>query len=89
MEMWAKMLHSICNMSTCGLPDMCALGPRACGPWASGRTYQADHLCPNTINVPLCMGRSKEKAGIHLKYYPEKRDTFEMYHGKIMHIIGG
>ena len=34
-------------------------------------------------------GRIKGKAGIHLKYYPENRDTFEMYPGKAMHIIGG
>ena len=30
-----KILHSICNMSTCGLPDMFTLDPRACGPEAS------------------------------------------------------
>ena len=30
-----------------------------------------------------------KKAGIHLKYYPESRDTFEMYPGKVMHMIGG
>ena len=35
-------------------------------------------------------GRIKgKKAGIHLKYYPENRDTFEMYPGKVMHMIGG
>ena len=38
--------------------------------------------------VPLCVGGSKRKAGIHLKYYPESRDTFEMYPGKVMHMIG-
>ena len=27
----------------------------------------------------LCVGRSKVKAGIQLKYIPEKRDTTEMY----------
>ena len=32
MEMWAKVLHSICNMGTCGLPDMYTLSPQACGP---------------------------------------------------------
>ena len=31
----------------------------------------------------------KGKAGIHLKYYPENKDTFEMYPGKVMHMIGG
>ena len=31
MEMWLKVLHSICNMGTCGLPDMYTLGPRAQG----------------------------------------------------------
>ena len=41
------------------------------------------------LHVPLCVDGSKGKAGIHLKYYPEKRDTFEMYPGKVMHIIGG
>ena len=38
--------------------------------------------------VPLCMGGSKGKAGIHLIYYPENRDAFEMYPGKVMHMIG-
>ena len=41
------------------------------------------------IYVPLCVGGSKGKAGIQLKYIPEKRDTFEMYPGKVMHIIRG
>ena len=35
------------------------------------------------------MGESKGKAEIHLIYYPENRDTFEMYPGKVMHMIGG
>ena len=39
--------------------------------------------------VPLCVGGSKGKAGIHLKYIPENRDTFEMYPGKVIHIIVG
>ena len=39
--------------------------------------------------VPLCVGGSKGKTGIHLKYYAESRDTFEMYPGKVMHMIGG
>ena len=43
--MWLKELHSICNMGTCGLPDMYILSPRACGPRISECTYQADHLC--------------------------------------------
>ena len=38
--------------------------------------------------VPLCMGGSKGKAGMQLKYIPEKRDTTEMYPGKLMHITG-
>ena len=60
--------------------------PSGFGVYISGRP-----LVPmlQILNVPLCMGRSKEKAGIHLKYYPDNRDTFEMYHGEIMHIIGG
>ena len=37
--------------------------------------------------VPLCVGGSKGKAGIHLKYYPERRDAFEMYPGKSMHML--
>ena len=41
------------------------------------------------IYVPLCVGGSKVKAGIHLKYYSENRDTFKMYPGKVMHMIGG
>ena len=28
MEMWVKVLHSICIMGTRGLPDMYTLGPR-------------------------------------------------------------
>ena len=40
------------------------------------------------ICITLC-GRVKGKAGIHLKCYPENRDTFEMYPGKVMHMIGG
>ena len=31
-----KVLHSICNMGTRGLPDMYTLSPRARGPRASG-----------------------------------------------------
>ena len=31
------------------------------------------------IYVSLCVGGLKGKAGIHLKYYPGNRDTFEMY----------
>ena len=41
------------------------------------------------LDVPLCVGRSKGKAGIHFKYYTENRDTFQMYPGKVMHMIGG
>ena len=41
------------------------------------------------IYVPLCVGTSKGKVGIQLKNIPEKRDTTEMYPGKVMHIIGG
>ena len=44
MEMWLKGLHSTCNMGTHGLPDMYTLSPQACGPQASGSTYQADML---------------------------------------------
>ena len=42
MEIWAKVLHSICNMGTRGLPDMHTPSPRARGPRAPGRTHQAD-----------------------------------------------
>ena len=31
MEMWVKVLHSICNMGTHGLSDMYTLSPRARG----------------------------------------------------------
>ena len=41
------------------------------------------------VYVSLCVGGSKDKAGIQLKCIPGKRDTTEMYHGKVMHIIGG
>ena len=41
------------------------------------------------IYVPLYVGGSKGKAGINLKYYSENSNTFEMYPGKVMHIIGG
>ena len=27
MKMWVKVLHTICNMGTCGLPGMYTLGP--------------------------------------------------------------
>ena len=37
----------------------------------------------------VCVGGSKGKAGIHLKYYPENGDAFKMYPGKVMHMIGG
>ena len=40
-------------------------------------------------NVSLCLGGSKGKAGIQLKYIPENRDTTEMYPRKVMHVIGG
>ena len=30
------MLHISCNIGTHDLPDMYALSPRACGPWALG-----------------------------------------------------
>ena len=43
----------------------------------------------NLICTTFCVGRSKQKAGIHLKCYPENRDTTEMYPGKVMHISGG
>ena len=33
-------------MGTRDLPDMYALSPRACGPRASGHTYQANPSCP-------------------------------------------
>ena len=46
-------------------------------------------LYPYIIYIPICVGGSKGKAGIHLKYYPENRDTFEMYPGKVMHMISG
>ena len=39
-------------------------------------------------DVPLYVGESKGKAWIHLKYYPENRDTFKMYPGKVIHMIG-
>ena len=39
------------------------------------------------LYVSLCVGGSKGKAGIDLKYYPENRDTFEIYPGKVMRII--
>ena len=35
------------------------------------------------------MCESKGKAGIQLKYIPEKRDGFEMYPEKVVHMIGG
>ena len=51
-------------------------------------TKELKAKCDLVDYVPLCVGRSKGKAGMHLKYYPENRDTFEMYPGKVMHIIG-
>ena len=31
-----ELLHITCNICTRDLPDMYALSPRACGPWALG-----------------------------------------------------
>ena len=80
-----KVLHSICNMGTLGLQPsgQWPLGP---GVYISGRP-----LVPmlQILNVPLCVSGSKGKTGIQLKYILEKRDTFEMYPRKFMHIIGG
>ena len=39
------------------------------------------------VNVSLCVGGSKGKVGIQLKSIPERRDTTEMYPGKVMNII--
>ena len=47
------------------------------------------HMC---VCVYVCItlhGQIKGKAGIHLTYYSENRDTFEIYPGKVMHMIGG
>ena len=33
---WANLIHITCNMGSRYLPDIYALSPRACGPWASG-----------------------------------------------------
>ena len=55
-----KVLHNSCNTVTRGLPDMSGFG----------YTYQADHLC--LLNVSLCMGRSKGKAGIQIVVSWEK-----------------
>ena len=43
------------------------------------------------VYVSICVGRSKRQAGIQLKCIPGKRDTTEMYAGKVtgMHMIGG
>ena len=41
-----------------------------------------------SINVSLCVGESKGKAGIQLKSIPE-RDATEMYPRKVMHMIDG
>ena len=67
--------------------------PEARGPQARGmRVYisgKSRMAMLQLLYVPLCVGGSKGKAGIHLTYYPESRDTFEMYPGKVMHMIGG
>ena len=42
------------------------------------------------INNSVCTTlRGQIKGKSRDKYYPEKRDTFEMYPGKVMHMIGG
>ena len=33
---YKQVVHNSCNMSTCGLPDIYTLSPRACGPRALG-----------------------------------------------------
>ena len=71
-------------------------GSNKCSPCSSfiieinGQWFISQPSNDNLYNyVPLCVGGSKVKAETHLKYYPENRDTFEMYPGKVMHIIGG
>ena len=36
--------------------------------------------------VPLCVGRSKGKAGLQLEYIPKQRDTNKLYPGKVLHM---
>ena len=62
------------------LPDMYALSPRACGPHALGiHIRQIPHGHVTTIKCTTLRGRIKGKS----------RDTFEMYPGKVMLMIGG
>ena len=49
------------------------------------KIFKVEKSANHKIYAPLCMGGSKGKVGIHLKYYPENRDTFEMHPGKVMH----
>ena len=46
----------------------------------SDSATKADHLI---CNVPQCVGRSKEKAGIQLECIPEKRIQIKMNPWKI------
>ena len=40
------------------------------------------------IHISLCLGGSKKTTGIQLQCIPEKRDTNQMYPGKVMYLIG-
>ena len=75
------MVYLICTPSALGPAALVLLGVHI-------RQTTRAHVT-NTKYVPLCVGGSKGKVGIHLKYYPENRDTFEMYPEKVMHMIGG
>ena len=78
-------------MCTSDLTDMyICTSTRAVGPRTSACiSVESRVQMLQLLYVPLCVGRSKGKVEIPLKYYPENRDTFEMYPGKVMHIIGG
>ena len=64
--------------------------PRACDPRASGvyiRQATLAHVI--TYTYITLHGQIKGKSRDTLKYYPENWDTFEMYPGKVIHMIGG
>ena len=52
MEMWVKVLHSICNMGTHGLPDIYTLSHWARGPQAPERTYASGRPPAPMLQIP-------------------------------------
>ena len=58
-----KVLHSICNMDTRGLPVMFTLSPQACGPRALGvHITQTTHTHVTSTKLILLVGERLSKT---------------------------